>query len=187
MIMKNSFRFVGKFLKLVCFGIVPFMLLSGGSKVGVTNNKLDDGTCSFSIIGSTNFHIDGFASFKRITEPDNFGNIADKLVLSFSDCDTNKMHNLEIVIASTNTDDVGVSVGKHKIKNIHCLINRFSGVYGFADLSEVGELPFFVKSGDVIIKESISNKVDGNLEVQLENANGESLNVKGSFNALIKV
>ncbi|VXB57713.1 hypothetical protein [Maribacter litoralis] len=187
MILQSTLRFVGKSLKLICFGIVPFMLLASGAKSEIGNASLENGTCSFNIGGSSSFHIDGSASFKRITELDKFGNKADKLVLSFTDCDAGKKHNLEFIIASDYKKTKGVPTGKHKIKNIHCLINSFNGVYGFADLKEVSELPFFIKSGDIIITESISNKVDGKLEVQLENANGESLKVQGVFKAGIKV
>lgn len=185
--MLKIFQFIGKSLKMFFFGIVPFFLLAGGSKNDVDTLKVENGTYSFTINGQLSFQLKGLATFENSIEEDKFGNSINKLLLNFTSGDNMKMQNLEFIIASKTKKHHGVPVGVHKIKNLDRLLNKFSGVYGFADLGSISELPFFIKSGDIIITEYYSDHVDGRLEVQLENANGESLNVKGFFNADIKV
>ncbi|WP_405411226.1 hypothetical protein [Maribacter sp. Asnod1-A12] len=180
-------RFIGKSLKVMCFGIVPFILLSSGSKGDLINQNLEKGTCSFNIVGISNFHIDGAATFQSKTEKDKFGNTIETFSLSFIAQEGTQHQVIEFIIASESNGSDDVLIGVHKIKNVDRLINSFNGVYGFADLGGESELPFFIKSGDIIITESFSNNVDGKLEVQLVNANGDSLKVKGFFNALVKV
>jgi hypothetical protein len=185
--MFKIFQFIGKFLKIFFFGIVPFILLAGGSKGDVDRFKVESGTYSFSFNGELSFRLEGVATFENRIEVDKFGDTINKLLLRFTSIDDLEMQKLEFIIASNTKKHHGVSVGVHKIKNLDCLFNSFNGVYGFADLGSVSELPFFIKSGDINITESYSNHVDGKLQVQLENANGESLNVKGPFIADIKV
>ncbi|MDO6470878.1 hypothetical protein [Maribacter sp. 1_MG-2023] len=185
--MSKIIQFIAKFLKVFFFGIIPFILLSGGSKYDLESIKVEKGTCSFNVDGVTSFHLEGKATFTKKIEQDKFGNTIDNLLLSFTSVDGGEKQTLEFIIASTKKMDNGIPVGVYKIKHLDRLLNKFNGVYGFADLSGISELPFFIKSGDVIITENFSNNVDGKLEVELENANGESLNVEGSFNADIKV
>lgn len=180
-------QFIAKFLKILFFGIMPFILLSGGSKVNLESSEVDKGTCSFNIDGEINFYLNGKATFTKEIEQDKFGNTIDNLLLSFTSVNGGEKQTLEFIIAYTAKVNHDMPVGVHRIKNLDRLLNKFNGVYGFADLGGISELPFFIKSGDVTISESFSNNVDGKLEVQLENANGESLNVQGSFNADIKV
>ncbi|WP_157486416.1 hypothetical protein [Maribacter forsetii] len=179
--------FVGKSFKTFLFGIIPFMLLAGGSKENYEKSRLDNGSYSFNVEGKLNFHLDGAAAFQSRTEVDKLGHRTDKLLLSFTTCNDEREQTLEFIIASKAKGKRGIQAGKHKIKSINRLMNSFSGVYGFADLGSVSELPFFIKSGDITITESFSNIVDGKLEVQLENAEGEVLLINGSFNADIKV
>ena len=185
--MQNIKRFINKSFKMFCFGFIPLMLLAGGSKEDFDTSSLDNGTCSFNVEGQLSFHLNGAATFENKTEEDRFGNKTNKLLLRFKSCNDKEMQTLEFIIASNIKGKFGVQAGKHKIKDLNHLISNFNGVYGFADLGNVSELPFFIKSGDIIITESFSNKVDGKLEVQLVNAEGELLKIKGSFNADIKV
>ena len=185
--MLKMIRFLGKSVKVFCFGVIPFVLVSGGSKSVSDNSSLELGTCSFNVDGNLSFHIDGGAIFENSTEEDKHGNKVDKLVLNFTTCGANQIQQLEFVIANNKIEQGGVQSGIYKIKKLDHLINSFRGVYGFADLATVSELPYFVKSGDITITENYADNVGGKLEVQLENANGESLNVKGSFSADIKI
>ena len=180
-------QFIAKFLKIFFFGIVPFILLSGGTKSDFESTRVEKGTCSFNIDGELSFHLNGIATFTKEIEEDKFGNTIDKLLLNFSSGNDRKKQTLEFIIASNTKMSHDVPVGVHKIKNLDRLLNKFNGVYGFADLGGISELPFFIKSGDITITESFSNKVNGKLEVQLKNADGESLNVEGFFNAEIKI
>lgn len=185
--MLKMIQVLGKSLKMFCFGVIPFILVSGGSKCDVNNSIIEIGTCSFNVDGSLSFHIDGAAIFTSSIEEDKDGNKVDKLLLNFTTCGVDQIQKFEFVIANNKKKQHGVPAGVYKIKKLDHLINNFRGVYGFADLAGVSELPYFVKSGDITITENYTDNVGGKLEVQLENANGESLKVKGSFSADLKI
>jgi len=184
--MQNIKRFINKSFKMFCFGFIPLMLLAGTSKENFDTPRLDNGTCSFKVDGELSFNLNGAATFENKTEVDRLGYKTNKLLLHFTSCNDKEMQILEFIIASDKVDKLDVQIGKHKIKDLNHLINNFNGVYGFADLGSVSELPFFIDSGDITITEFFSNNVDGKLEVQLVNAEGVFLKIKGSFNADIK-
>lgn len=185
--MQSIIRFIYKSFKIVCFWFVPFILLAGGSKADFETSSLRDGTCSFDIEGKMSFHLDGIATFENSIEEDKFCNTTEKLLLRFVTCDDAQLQTLEFIIASKKKGNYGVQSGTYSVQNIDRLMKSFSGVFGFADMGGLSELPFFVKSGNIIIADSYANMIDGRLEVQLENTKGEALYINGSFNAEIKV
>ncbi len=75
--------------------------------------------------------------------------------------------------------------GRHEISgNIEGFLNYFDGVFGFANLNEFGELPFFAKNGAVTI-DNIEDKIlKGSINVVFENINEESVAIAGNFIAL---
>jgi len=172
---------------MLFFGFIPLFLLTGSGKADVVESNLDNGTYHFSISGTLNSEIDGRATFQNRIEVDGFGEKVHKLFLNFGSDESKVIHTIEFIIASRKGLQRGVSKGVYKIKNLDRLINKFNGVYGIADLGGFSELPFFIKTGEINILESYSDEVDGSLEVQFINANGETLNIEGFFNADLKV
>ena len=178
---------LGKSLKLFFFGFIPLFLLSSGSKPILDYPALNSGSCNFNVTGKYNFKIEGIASFQNRIQKDERGNNHNKLILNFVQNNNDKVQTIEFVIASNKITQNKRFTGYYRIKTLNGLINGFDGVYGFADVNGLNELPFFIKTGGIIIIKNHEDTIDGNLEVQFKNANGESLNIKGSFSADIKL
>ena len=173
---------VRKSLKLFFFGFIPLFLLSSGSKPTVDYSALKSGSCKFNVTGKYNLSIEGVATFQNIVDEDELGNRRNKLMLNFVPNGNVEVQTIEFVIAQNE-----MLTGFYRIKTLNGFINGFDGVYGFADISGANELPFFIKTGGVRIHESYEDAINGSLEVQFKNANGESLNIKGSFSAVTKI
>jgi hypothetical protein len=178
---------VGKSLKLFFFGFIPLFLLSSGSTPMVDYPALKSGWCQFNVTGKYNLKIEGAATFQNSVEEDEWGKSRNKLTLNFVPNGNAKVQTIEFIIASNKIAQNKMITGFYKIKTLNGLINGFDGVYGFADVNGSNELPFFIKTGSVTILKNHDNAIDGGLEVQFKNANGESLNIKGSFNADVKI
>jgi hypothetical protein len=173
---------VGKSLKLFFFGFIPLLLLSSGSKPTADYSALKSGSCQLNVSGKYNLNIEGVATFHSSVHEDELGNRRNKLMLNFVPNDNVEVQTIEFVIAQNE-----MLTGFYRIKTLNGLINGFDGVYGFADIDGSNELPFFIKTGGVRIHKNYEDAIDGSLEVQFKNANGESLNIKGSFSADIKI
>lgn len=173
---------VGKSLKLFFFGFIPLFLFSSGSKATVDYPALKSGSCQFNVTGKYNLKIEGVATFQYSAEEDELGNRRNKLMLNFVPNGNAEVQTIEFVIAQNE-----MLTGFYRIKTLNGLINGFDGVYGFADMDGPNELPFFIKTGGVRIIKNYNDAIDGSLEVQFKNANGESLNIKGSFSAVTKI
>tara|TARA_R110002051_G_C8698331_1_gene494017 strand:+ start:648 stop:1196 length:549 start_codon:yes stop_codon:yes gene_type:complete len=178
---------LGKSLKLFFFGFIPLFLLSSGSKPTLEYPALKSGSCNFNVTGKYNFKIEGIASFENNIQLDERGNNHNELILNFVTNNNDKVQTIGFVIASNKIAQKKTFTGFYRIKTLNGLINGFDGVYGFADVNGLNELPFFIKTGGIIIIKNHEDTIDGNLEVQFKNANGESLNIKGSFSADIKL
>jgi hypothetical protein len=173
---------VGKSTKLFFFGFIPFFLFYSGSKPTVDYPALKSGSFQFSVTGKYNLKIKGVATFQYGAEEDELGNRRNKLMLNFVPNGNAEVQTIEFVIAQNE-----MLTGYYRIKTLNGLINGFDGVYGFADIDGLNELPFFIKTGGVRIIKNYNDAIDGSLEVQFKNANEESLNIKGSFIADIKI
>ena len=178
---------VGKSLKLFLFGFIPLFLLSSGSTPNVVYPALKSGSCQFNVTGKYNLKIEGVANFHNNVEEDEWGNSRNKLLLNFVPNCNADVQTIEFVIASNKIDQNELLTGYYRIKTLNGLINGFDGVYGFADINGPNELPFFIKTGGIRILKNHEDAINGSLEVQFENAYGESLNIKGSFSADLKI
>ncbi|MEH6746046.1 MAG: hypothetical protein V7670_04335 [Maribacter arcticus] len=178
---------VGKYIKLFFFGFIPLFLFSSGSKPTVDYPALKSGSCQFNVTGKYNLIIDGVVSFHNSEEEDEWGNSRNNLILNFVPNGNAEVQTIEFVIASNRIAQDKIVTGYYRIKTLNGLINGFEGVYGFADIDGSNGLPFFIKTGGVRILKNHKDSIDGSLEVQFENANGEFLNIKGSFIADIKI
>ncbi|WP_405385047.1 hypothetical protein [Maribacter sp. LLG6340-A2] len=170
-----------KSLKMLVFGITPLLLIAGGSESPVNNVRVDQGTFRFQFSGKNNDSKVGLASFQMKNEVDELGRKIKNLVLRFvpeNGCNADK---IEFIIASNiNTN---ITTGNYEVADLDRLIHQYNGVYGFADINELSELPFFAKDGSLSINVDYNETISGNIEVTYENAEREPLTIKGFFNA----
>ncbi|WP_419213380.1 hypothetical protein ACNR9Q_04310 [Maribacter sp. X9] len=169
---------VVKSLRVFVFGIIPLFLIASVSKDHESGKTLEKGTYECEASGAINGKVNGFAFFKIVKQHHDSGQISQRLELSFKTEEIGK--NALIQFELTNKPD---SKGVYKIKNLERLFHGLEGVYGYADLGKQNELPFFASRGSITILENGSDILVGNLEVGFKNANNETLNLKGFFNA----
>lgn len=172
-----------KSLKFFFFGITPFFLIASGSNVDTKNIDIECGEYNFEISGLVDYKSIGEAFFRTILEEDVLGNHDKSYGLSFKSEANLETELIEFIISPNSIGVDGILSGTYKIKNINQLIHHFDGVYGFADLKGFSELPFFVSKGSITIDDNFNEGIAGSLNVILENANNESLHIKGFFNA----
>ncbi|TVZ16342.1 hypothetical protein [Maribacter sp. MAR_2009_72] len=170
-----------KSLKMFVFGITPLLLIAGGSENPVNNSSVEQGAFHFQFSGIKDESMVGKASFQLKNDVDEFGRVTKNIELRFVPANGCKADLISFIIASN--DNLNRINGTYEIKNLDRLIRQFSGVYGFADINELSELPFFAKDGTIAIHTNRKKTVFGNIEVTYENAEREPLTIKGFFNA----
>ena len=90
-------------------------------------------------------------------------------------------HALDFYIADQNNHN-GVEQGNYPItENIEGLFKEFRGVFGFAEIDQLGELPYFTEEGRITINKIQKETLTGHLQLTLSNNNGETIRVEGKF------
>jgi hypothetical protein len=90
-------------------------------------------------------------------------------------------HTLNFLISREN-ESRQLSTGTYKIsKNIDGFLNHFDGVFGFANIGILGELPFFAEQGKITVFETGKDNMRGTIDISLKNANGNQLTLRGNF------
>ncbi len=93
-------------------------------------------------------------------------------------------HTLGFFISKENSTQI-ISKGAHKItKDIEGFGHNFNGVFGFADIRLLGELPFFADEGIIQIKAVSDRSVIGSISVIFKNAEAKKIHLKGDFRAM---
>ncbi len=96
------------------------------------------------------------------------------------------VHSMGFLISKQNRNKE-LEQGKYKVPvKIDGLIKNFEGVFGFANIKEKGELPFFAENGNIEISYIGPKLLVGNLKINLKNSEGKDLNIKGEFTAIRK-
>ena len=168
-----------KFFKISIIILVPLLFLSGikpdYAKV-IKDVKLV-GTYSFRSTGTINSNFTGDIAFKtsehNSSENESFSTIKFKLV--------NHNHSMDFLISKKNASRK-ILPGTYKVTNdSDGFLNYFEGVFGYANIEESGEMPFFTREGEIKIKYIDNKTVYGFLKIDLDNANNESIHIKGNF------
>ena len=82
---------------------------------------------------------------------------------------------------SSNALDKG---SYHITENVESFFSEFKGVFGFADIDQLGELPFFSRQGRITIFEVGEKSLTGTLQLELRNASGKKIALEGNFMAV---
>lgn len=174
----DMIQIISKSLRILIFGILPLVLVGTDSKTLVPCPALEIGTYQFQLKGVVNENINGMASFNANMLKDVSGNYVKRLELSFKNegCANKRLIQFELAQKPNSN-------GVYKIKNLERLFHSIDGVYGFVDLGEQHELPFFIETGSITIAENDINAIAGSLEVNFKNSKDETLHLKGFFRA----
>lgn len=170
---------------LSLFGMFCVFLISQAKMNStILYNQDSIGKYALQSTGNLSQFLDGKMNFESTIEIDRNSNTTSILKLKLDGDDNDLTHSMEFLISKENTNEQ-ISKGSYLISQDPIgFLKNFDGVFGFANINALGELPFFAKSGEVRIDFVDDFTVKGMLNVSLRNANGKSINIEGDFVAL---
>lgn len=174
-----------KSLKVGLLVILALIFTSSNSIEEKSDKKiLVGGIYMLNIAGEREIKLEGTLNFETAIERSSNGKEYSVLKLFLNDGQELPVHSLGFFL-SKQYQSMKIGDGRYEIsENIEGFLNYFDGVFGFANINEFGELPFFAKNGAVTI-DNIKDKIlEGSINVVFENINKESVAVTGNFIAL---
>ncbi len=88
------------------------------------------------------------------------------------------------MIISKPTKNTNAILGKHEVKgDFNSLLSNFSGVFGFVNLTDLDEKPYFGHKGFVHIAEIDQHAMRGKMNLSFRNSEGKTIHVSRSFMA----
>ena len=180
-------------MKTILYEIIVFALFTTFCAVLISASNVDDkvayaenrdGQYALQSTGNLNQSLNGLVNFETAIERTSEGIPFSTLKLKLGCNEESSYHSIEFLISKENMEEY-ISKGSYKIsKQSDGLLHNFDGVFGFADIQELGELPFFAKDGEISIDYVDEQKLHGTINIALSNANGKSITLDGDFVAL---
>lgn len=180
-------------MRTILYEIVIFSLFTTFCAILISASSVDDKTAYADRIdgmyelrstGNLNQNLNGVVNFETAIERTNEGIPFSTLRLKLGCEKGNSNHFIEFLISKENMDEY-ISKGSYQIsKESDGLLHNFDGVFGFADIQELGELPFFANDGEISIDYGDEKRLQGTISIGLSNANGKSIKLNGNFVAL---
>ena len=169
------------FIKLIKIGLFALMPLFLTSSAKVEDTILLEKGYSLQVTGVLNQELKGTMSYETDIKITTGGTSFSTLELKLSNDLGEIRHSMGFLIsqqAQSNT----ISVGTYNVaESIDGFLNDFDGVFGFADLDVMSDLPFFAQKGEIIITDLGKNKLEGSMVITLRNSNGKLIKVNGDF------
>lgn len=168
--------------KLGLWIFVPTLFISGTK----LNNELYSKTLvkedyTMQITGNVNHDLSGVIDFETAVETTSKGILFSTLKLKLDNNEQVLPHSIEFLISREITAEL-LPVGTYKVsKEREGFLNYFDGVFGFANINALGELPLFAESGEIEIHYLDKTTVKGKLNIQMSNTIGRSVRIKGDF------
>lgn len=174
-------QFFSKLAKIGFCVLVPTLFMSGTKmdKGFVSANAAEANTLQ--LTGSLNKNLATTIGFETAIETTSKGTSFSILKLKLENSDEMLPHAIEFLIAKENSKQL-LSKGTYKVSSgREGLLNYFDGVFGFADIEALGELPLFAKNGEIRIDKLNNTNVEGSIKIQMRDAGGKSINIHGNF------
>lgn len=165
--------------------LLPLILLSFISST-IADNPLpvDEGRYVLSADALSPRELEGDVTFAEQEVVSSTGHLLNVLKIQFQESENDQGFNMEFMI-SLRSDSEPIGEGKYYLNRyISGFVSEFNGVFGYADLNEQGEEPYFSKSGHLRITNRSDHQVQGTMEVTLVDVDGNKLQLGGSFKAL---
>jgi len=179
--------FVIKSLKVGLWLIFP-MLFTVNKNLNVSADEpiLPEGSYVLKVRGECELLLHGTVNFTTATKKTRKGKEYTTFKLALKVGQTTPANSIGFFI-SENYDSAKLKEGRYRVsRNIDGFLDRFVGVFGFANIDQYGEVPFFTKNGSIGLYNVNENLVEGNINVDFENHLGENLTIEGDFIALRK-
>ncbi len=176
---EKTHKFVRFFSWLFVFGL----FFSGVDNSEVNRAFYLDGKYHLNTSGTLNKELVGDIAFEIAHKKSVKGKMYSTLQLNLKNSDDGIEHSMQFLISSVNKHK-SITKGVYKVvNNIDGFINCFDGVFGFANVQLLGEEPFFANKGVITIYHLEDEKVQGYIDVKMQNQNKKYFKIKGKFQA----
>lgn len=174
-----------KSVKIGLLVLLPFFFTSYISPLHEKNDPFPyHGEYKLRILGSQNQVLTGAIDFETALERSAGGNAISTLNLRLRNDQKGNAHSFGFLISRQQSTGA-IARGTYRISGkIDGFLNSFDGVFAFANIEAMGELPFFAKNGSIYITDIGPDSLRGSIEVKLESPEGKLLNIKGNFIAV---
>ncbi|MFK7814513.1 MAG: hypothetical protein AB8B59_18600 [Maribacter sp.] len=173
---------LSKLATIILLVIVSTFFISGTNidrKLSVDTSVVDDYTME--ITGNLNTNLNGVIDFETGIQTTSKGISFSMLKLKLTNDKNVLPHSIEFLISQENGANI-LPTGVYKVsRNQESILNYFEGVFGFANINALGELPLFTQSGEIQIKYLDDSMVEGTLRVLMSNTVGKSIRIAGNF------
>lgn len=180
-------RNILKSVRLTIWFVIPFVFTSHISPIdGSDALVVAEGSYHLRASGYQPMALQGTVVFSTVRAVSSRGKPYATIKLDLRHNGKEKVHSLGFLIRKQNWDEE-LEEGKYRVPvEIDGFIKDFEGVFGFANIKELGELPFFAVDGDIDISYKGPKFLRGDMQIKLRNSEGKHLNIKGEFNAIRK-
>lgn len=167
-----------------CAAILLLFTSYGPVKNTLNESMLLEGNYTLKATGDFNLELKGEIHFETALKISGDGTPFSILELNLENDKKESRHSMGFLISEQNRPK-GISEGIYKVpKDIDGFLNYFDGVFGFANIEGMGELPFFAQKGRITIHRIHESSLRGTIEVTMQNSNGKKVNVIGDFTAV---
>jgi len=160
--------------------LLPLFLFSNASidHGQPVDKAIENGSYRLNTTGAIENVLTGHITFDEKVDTNSKGKQTTRLELKL---ENTAEHHMSFII-SKELPVPGNLLGLHKVKTQAAgLLNNLDGVFGFADVSALGEQPFFTNNGSVQILEATDDLLRGKLDLRLQNFEGRSIELSGIF------
>ncbi|WP_209400852.1 hypothetical protein [Pseudozobellia sp. WGM2] len=147
-------------------------------KMLLVDNYVEIGSYNFNSEDISADSIEGCAVFKSMPPAYNANQKYSSTELIFKPSDNS--HGVRLVLTKVDKEK-GNWVGSYEVSQEALGIYTKEGVFGFVDINELGELPFYTEKGAVEIIRMNGSQVYGLIDFSLRNFKGKIINVSGHF------
>lgn len=175
-------QFLVKSFKLILLGFLPLLCISSiTSDKSVEKDFVEENWLR--VVSDDGIQeLEGKMSFEYTVENFKDGQYFNTLKLRLNSGSSEIPENVEFTIAKENKTSK-LSIGHYKVNPIDGFINHFDGIFGVANISSMGERPFFAANGTIHISKIEENNVAGRMNMTLSNGDGSTIQIVGKFEA----
>jgi hypothetical protein len=176
-----------KSLKVGLWVILSFIFTANSTTEFMADEVLlSEGSYLLNVSGESELQLHGAINFETTVKRSSKGTSYTILKLNLTDQQNLQSHSLGFFVSSQYSS-TKIDNGRYKIsENIKGFLINFNGVFGYANISQYGELPFFTKNGSISINNINEKLVEGSINVVFENSTKNRIDIKGNFSALRK-
>ncbi|MGB5172561.1 MAG: hypothetical protein WBN11_12800 [Eudoraea sp.] len=177
-------HFFIKSFKVGLLLLLPLFYSSSFINKSFEESRTKNGQYLLKTKGDKEINLQGTISFLTSIEVSANGEKYAVLKLDLSDTKSINGHSFGFIVSEPYGKSKEIGAGTYPITSqINGFLNYFEGVFGFANISAFGELPYFAKEGSITIESMDQTKLEGFLDIIFINPDGENISVIGNFDA----